>query len=165
MKIKRIGPIGTIVEIVSELNSALVACEVEYEGTDNETHATTTEKHWRVVPARVLNHGSKGVQEYFNYEVEEKVYLLDGYEVADPDDWEIYQAEAESRGEEFLMRMCYIVGSFYDEDTRPPALYEGVRMIKFPDGGSICYNLEDKSLEIEIKGDVTINGRNIFLNG
>lgn len=58
----------------------------------------------------------------------------------------------------------FVLGSFYTEKNIPPAQDENISMIKFSDGSLIKFNRQDGSLLIDCKGNVTIKGKNIYLN-
>lgn len=158
---------GTIVGVVSDYNAALVrahAIIVETSGVGSSTATTTTHEGDYIFPAKVLTRGSKGVKDYFNYEVGETVCLIDGGGVNSfAEEMQIYAAEGRQYGD-FYERMCFIAGAFYTPENRPPAYYEGVRLIDFGGGNYIEVNLEEKTLDINFTGEISINGKAIMLN-
>lgn len=159
--------VGTILEIDSEECTAVVSVPeitltllTASNGGDSSSYYSGTDISARVTSSmvrrtvRVLTRGSKTIKDYFNYEVGEPVICI---------------FPVSTNAVEVLnSSVGYIVGTFFDfwsEDRRPPAYYEKVRLIDFGDGTYIEYNTEDKNLIIECKGDVEINGKNIYLNG
>lgn len=168
-------PIGEIVELIPEKMAALVKSRVAItttSGGGSSTGQTTTSIEEKIMPARILVPGTKRLQYFYNYTVGEKVILMSigrnhaastvVGQIYHPYDgeWADYMYEYEN----FYPNECVILGSFYEEPYNLPAKYEEVAMLKFPDGSSVTYNFEDKELELDFKGDVTINGRGIYLN-
>lgn len=171
-----VNPVGTVVEVVSDKGAVLVEAEVTIietndSGGGNSGQTTTTRKATWIVPAKILVRGTKRLKEYFCYEVGEKVIIISGDNEKEtalsnlddfhsiPASW--YFAEDYSN---FHFLMCYVVGSFYENDEDLPAKFEEVAILKFPDGSSVSYNFEDNELFADFKGDVTINGKGIYLN-
>lgn len=149
--------IGTILEIDSEENTAVVevpelSLESQSQGYGLEYKVKTVR---RVV--RVLTRGSKNVKEYFNYAVGEPVVCIFPF------------ASISSGGSDISVSdVGYIAGTFFDiytVDRKPPAYYEGVRVIDFGGGNYIEVNMEEKTLDINFKGEISINGKEIYLNG
>ena len=145
--------IGTIISIDSEENTAVVVVPeigaTVYSGGTASFHTSSVNR-----TVKILNHGSRTIKDYFNYDIGEKVIC-------------IFPAQV-GGGSVFTSSTGYIAGAFFDlysTDRRPPAFYEKVRVLDFSDGTYIEYNLEDKNLIIECKGDIEINGKNIYLNG
>lgn len=168
-------PIGEIIELIPEKCAALVKSRVTISTTSgggSSTAQTTSSVEEKILPARILVRGTKRMQEFFSYSVGEKVILMAngrgtttnaavGQAARDYDgEWSQYLDEYEN----FMARECVILGAFYDEPYNLPCQYDEVAMIKFKDGSSVTYNFEDKELELDFKGDVTINGRGIYLN-
>ncbi len=58
----------------------------------------------------------------------------------------------------------YILGSFYHENSPPPARSQDVSMIQFADGTSISYNRESHELTINCVGNIRIQGKRIDIN-
>ena len=158
----KVEPCGTVIEVLSDAAALLVKTDIVFErwnesGTARETY---TETH--VVPALIGYRGTKSVKEYFCYEEGEKVIVIAGSDKLSDEALDFWSNLYTEHG--FLMYPCFVVGSYYDYNDRLPAKYEKVRMIDFG-CGSIEVNLEDKSLNIEFEGEITINGREIYLNG
>ena len=166
-------PAGKVVEVISHKCAVLVETVLTFSNTDQYGITTSTEET-KIVPARILTRGTKGVQDYFCYEVGEKV-LLTGTATkfkginpeSDPayseSEWRIYVEDYEN----FCIGDFYVLGSFYDKETydKMPAKFEEVQILKFGDGNFIEFDNETKELWIKISGDITINGKGIFLNG
>ena len=161
-------PVGKIVEVLSDFNVALVratATITERSGGGSSTATESTYDREYIFPAKVLTRGSKGVKDYFNYEVGDNVCLIDGQEDNTfSEEMQMYAAESEQYGN-FYRRMCFIAGAFYTLENRPPAYYDKVRMIDFGNNNFIEVNLEQNTLEINFKGAIYINGKEIYLNG
>lgn len=58
----------------------------------------------------------------------------------------------------------WIIGSRFHEKSTPNANSQDVARIDFKDGTFIEYDREKHSLTIECTGDITIKGKNIYLN-
>lgn len=163
-----IAPVGTVVGVVSDYNAAFVKAHATItttSGGGSSTATTTTEEGDYIFPAKVLTRGCKGVKDYFNYEVGDKVCIIDGQGGNSfTEEMQLYASEGRSYGD-FYARMCFIAGAFYTLENRPPAYYEGVRLIDFGGGNYIEVNLEEKTLDINFKGEISINGKEIYLNG
>lgn len=167
-------PIGEIVELIPEKCAALVKSEVTItytSGGGSSTATTYTKQVEKVMPARILVRGTQKFQEFYSYEVGEKVVLMTlktnayvtsfGTIVNHDSEWSDYADLYDN----FYGVECLILGTYYEEPYNLPCKYDEVCMLKFRDGTSITYNLEDHELQIECAGDISINGRNIFLNG
>lgn len=50
----------------------------------------------------------------------------------------------------------FIVGSFYNDEDKPPVQSEHIRHLKFKDGTYMEYDEESKTLTLDIKGEVVI---------
>lgn len=57
-----------------------------------------------------------------------------------------------------------IIGSFYSHAVPPENKNGNIRKIKFSNGDYIQHNRATGDLDIIVQGNVTINGKNIFLN-
>ena len=144
--------VGVILETDSEDNTATVSVTEfgasSYTSQMGDSVVTLSQKQVNR-KVRVLTRGSKNVKDYFNYTAGEKVICVFPVKIG---------------GGSFLTDTGYIAGSFYDDNRQPPAFFDQIRMIDFG-VGNITVNLEDKSLEINFDGDISINGKNIYLNG
>lgn len=164
-------PIGTIVELIPEKMAALVLSKVEItytEGGGSSTASTRTEEEEKLFPARILVPGTKRFQVFYDFQVGEKVVLM-GIKSEKHTDGQIYSGNSEWQdyideyGSYFLQRECAILGSFYEEPYDLPAEYDEVVMWDFGIG-KITVNLEDKTLDVDFDGEISINGKEIFLN-
>ena len=144
--------LGTIVSIDSQENTAVVSMQEFSASTSGSGEFATTHfsSHTVQRTCRTLNRGSKVIKDYFNYRPGEKVICVFPVRIAG--------------GALMIESTGYIVGSFFDDNNKPPCFYEQVHLIDFGIG-NILVNLEDKSLDIEFEGDISINGRGIYLNG
>jgi len=147
--------VGKVVEVESESNTAIVEVSwTDWELTANTTgfgsgthmtfstvlnsnisHVTTTRR------VKTLTRGSKFFKDYFNYSVGEKVIC-------------VFPSGGDG----------YIIGTFFDAENKQPDYYEGVRLIKFGDN-YIEINLEENTLDVKFEGSISINGKEIYLNG
>ena len=143
--------LGRIVSIDGEENTAVVSLnEISASSYGSGDTATTTFNSRAVQRiCRVLNRGSKKIKDYFNYSVGEKVICVFPMRIAGG------SLLAESVG--------YIAGSFFDDNNKPPCFFDMVQMIDFG-VGSVEVDMEDKSLDIEFEGSISINGKEIYLN-
>lgn len=57
----------------------------------------------------------------------------------------------------------FILGAFYSQADKPPESDPNVRSVTFPDGSRIKFDGAG-NLEIIMTGNITIRGKNIFLN-
>ena len=57
----------------------------------------------------------------------------------------------------------FILGAFYSQADQPPESDPKVRSVKFPDGSRIKFDGAG-NLEVIMTGNITIRGKNIFLN-
>lgn len=57
----------------------------------------------------------------------------------------------------------FILGAFYSQADQPPESDPNVRSVTFPDGSRIKFDGAG-NLEIIMTGNITIRGKNIFLN-
>ena len=58
----------------------------------------------------------------------------------------------------------FIIGSRFNDVVTPPANSQEITRLDFSDGTFIQYDREKSELRIECKGNVIINGKNIYLN-
>ena len=58
----------------------------------------------------------------------------------------------------------FVLGSFYHENSPPPATSQDISMIKFADGSVISYDRAKHELNVNINGNIRINGKIIYLN-
>ncbi|MBD3878679.1 MAG: phage baseplate assembly protein V [Quinella sp. 1Q5] len=58
----------------------------------------------------------------------------------------------------------FLLGSFYHDDSPPPAQSQDISMLKFADGTTISYDRASHELKIDCVGDIKIKGRRIYLN-
>lgn len=58
----------------------------------------------------------------------------------------------------------FVLGSFFTEKNLPPAQNQEISMIRFGDGTTIQYNRESHALTVNCKGNITLKGKNIYLN-
>ena len=103
---------------------------------------------------KILTQGSSKNKSYFNYDIGTQVLCL-------------FAANDETSG------TGWIVGStFNDVDKVPEGVDENTKRVEFADGSYVSYNHQNHemkinckgTLEIDCEGDITIKGRNIFLN-
>lgn len=89
-------------------------------------------------------------------------WALDNKSYALPDVGEtvlcIFATNADTTGE------GWIIGSRFHDKSTPNANSQDVSRIDFKDGTFIEYNRKSHALTIECKGDITIKGKNIYLN-
>ena len=125
----------------------------------------------------VLGHGAKGFKDYFNYEPGDEVVFIRlrhvVHHAGDVDD--------EVEGGEY-----FVIGSWFDnrdEKRKPPEVGTGTRHFEFPDGSYFLYNKnqavffakfgedeyikydrESGELHVKVKGEIIMNGSEIWLN-
>lgn len=58
----------------------------------------------------------------------------------------------------------FVLGSFYHEQSPPPAQSQDISMIRFADGSSISYDRAKHELSINVNGTIRIKGRQVFIN-
>ena len=166
-------PLGTIVELIPEKCAALVRSEVTItytSGGGSSTATTYSEQVEKVMPARILVRGTKKIQEFYSYEVGEKVILMTlktnahvtntGRIINVENEWRDYADSYDN----FYNVECLILGTYYEAPYNLPCRYDEVFMLQFKDGTSITYNLEDHELQIVCAGDISMTAKTIQLN-
>ena len=159
----KVDPCGTVIEVLSDVPALLVKTDFTFERWNESGTARETYTETGIVPALIGYRGTKSVKEYFCYEVGEKVIVIAGSDKISDEAFEFWLSYADNLNG-FMMFPCFVIGSYYGYNDALPAKYEKVRMIDFGIG-SIEVNLEDKTLDIEFEGEITINGKEIYLNG
>ena len=172
-------PAGKVVEVVSHKCAVLVETVLTFSRTDQYTGLVTYYEATKIVPARIVTRGTKKPADYFCYEVGEKVLLsgtalktqtainvaYDPYR--DPllagNEWLIYRQDYEN----FYPGNFYVLGAFYDEDNYDamPAKFEEVHILQFDKNNFVRYDSDTHELTIKVSGDITINGKGVYLNG
>lgn len=94
---------------------------------------------------RVIHRGSVGNKDYWMPDVDDEVVC-------------IFPTNDDSYFD------GYVIGTLFNEKVKPNANSQDVARIDFKDGTFIEYDREKHSLTIECKGDITIKGKNIYLN-
>ena len=57
-----------------------------------------------------------------------------------------------------------IIGSIYSDVNKPKADSQDICRLDFKDGSYLQFNRENGNLDIHCTGNITVNGKNIFLN-
>ena len=58
----------------------------------------------------------------------------------------------------------FVLGSFFTEKNPAPAQSSDISMVQFGEGSIISFDRANSSLLIDCKGNITLKGKNIFLN-
>ena len=169
-------PAGKVVEVVSHKCAVLVETVLTFSRTDQYTGLVTYYEATKIVPARIVTRGTKKPADYFCYEVGEKVVLSgstpdskNGMNVESDhytlqgNEWLIYRQDYEN----FYPGNFYVLGAFYDEDNYDamPAKFEEVHILQFDKNNFVRYDSDTHELTLKVSGDITVNGRGIYLNG
>lgn len=94
---------------------------------------------------RIIHRGSVGNKDYWMPDVNDEVVC-------------IFPTNDESYYD------GYVIGTLFNDKDVPNANSQDVARIDFKDGTFIEYDRKKHSLSIECTGDITIKGKNIYLN-
>ena len=160
---KGVRPIGEVVGVISDMATVLVKATGIF---TNYSKDDDTADYYEeiIVPAKIVTRGTGTVKDFFCYSIGESVYIvyLDGqFE----EESYTYEAEAQALGfgSKYKGYICACVGAVYSNYSNLPAYYGEVRVIDFG-CGTITVDLEDKTLDVKFDGEITINGKEIYLN-